>query len=283
MPVILRPEPLAWPFLGMLVVLIVGSVQYASNLGFFFSFWLASIAAFGLLVTRRRLLRAEARAVHAESGFEDEDLHLTLWLRGETGLPLEARLEDGPRARAAMPAPEGTQITLELPPRGRGAHVLPPLHLVMRDPLGLVKLERSLPLDQRYWVYPAPRGDRPLPPPADAARPRGQDDFAGLRTYQAGDSPARIHWHALARGGELHTKQFTGGELAHGPRLLDEERLIDLPREARLRQLSAWIMACEANGEPYALRLRDGGALPCGLGSEHRTRALHLLAEAPRP
>ncbi|HET20442.1 MAG TPA: DUF58 domain-containing protein [Chromatiales bacterium] len=282
MPVSLRPEPLAWPFLGILVVLIIGSVQYASNLGFFFSFWLASIAGLGLLVTRRRLLRVEARTVHTEAGFEDEDLHLTLELRGDAGLPVEASLRDGPRASAAMPGPEWSEVTLDLPSRGRGAHILPPLHLVMRDPLGLVRLERIQPLGRRYWVYPAPRGERPLPPPAGDTRPRGQDDFAGLRTYQAGDSPARIHWRSLARGGDLHTKQFGGEDLPHGPRILDEERLANLPREARLRQLSAWIMACEANGESYGLHLRHGAALPRGLGSEHRTRALHLLAEAPR-
>ncbi|MFZ5467169.1 MAG: DUF58 domain-containing protein [Pseudomonadota bacterium] len=280
MPVRLRPEPLAWPFLGLLAVLVIGSAQYASNLGFFFTFWLVSTAAFGLLATRRRLLRLEARTVHVDSGFEEETLRLTLELRGEGGTAVEASFRDGSGTGAASPAPEGAELVLDLPARGRGTHVPPPLRLVMHDPLGLVRLERDQPLGRRYWVYPLPHGDRPLPPTSGGGPLQGQDDFAGLRTYQPGDSPARIHWRSLARGGELQTKQFGGEQLPHGPRELDEDLLSDLPRETRLRQLSAWVMACEAGGQPYALRLRHGTVLPRGLGAEHRTRALRLLAEA---
>jgi uncharacterized protein (DUF58 family) len=281
MPVRLRLEPLAWPFLGLLAVLVIGSAQYASNLGYFFTFWLTSTAAFGLLATRRRLLPLEARPVHIDSGFEEEALRLTLEVRGEDGTAVEASFRDGPGSKAAIPTPEGVTLVLDLPARGRGTHVPPPLRLVMRDPLGLVRLERDQPLGRRYWVYPTPSGERPLPPPAGHDTRGGQDDFTGLKAYQPGDSPARIHWRALARGGELQTKQFGGESRPHGPRVLDEEQLRDLPREARLRQLAAWVLACEAAGEPYALRLGHGAPLPRGLGAEHRTRALRLLAEAP--
>lgn len=282
MPVRLRLEPLAWPFLGLLAVLVIGSVQYASNLGFFFTFWLASTAAVGLLTTRRRLRRLEVRTVHLDSGFEEETLRLTLELRGEGGSTVEASFRDGPGSGAASPTPEGAKLILDAPSRGRGMHVLPLLRLVMRDPLGLVRLERDQPLGRRYWVYPRPHGDRPLPPTSGGRPLFGQDDFTGLRPYQPGDSPTRIHWRSLARGGNLQTKQFGDDQLPHGPRTLDEDRLSDLPREARLRQLSAWVMACEAAGQPYALRLRHGATLPHGLGAEHRTRALRLLAEAPQ-
>jgi uncharacterized protein (DUF58 family) len=276
----LRLEPLAWPFLGLLAVLIIGSAQYASNLGFFFSFWLAATAVLGLLATRRRLLRLKVRALHIDSGFEGEPLRLTLELQGEDGAAAEAAFGEGSTG-AAIPTPEGTRLVLDLPPRGRGTHLSPPLRLCMRDPLGLVRLERNQPLARRYWVYPTPSGERPLPPPAGHAKRGGQDDFTGLKTYQPGDRPARIHWRALARGGGLQTKQFAGEARPHGPRVLDEERLRDLPREARLRQLAAWVLACEAAGEPYALRLSHGASLPRGLGAEHRTQALRLLAEAP--
>ncbi|MGK0673631.1 MAG: DUF58 domain-containing protein [Halothiobacillaceae bacterium] len=276
----LRFEPLAWPFLGLLVVLVIGSAQYASNLGFFFSFWLAAIAALGLLATRRRLRRLEARPLHVDSGFEGEPLRLVLELRGEHGSVVEAAFQEGSTG-AAIVAPEGTRLILHLPSRRRGRHLLPPLRLIMRDPLGLVRLERDQPLERHYWIYPTPDGDRPLPPPAGQEARGGQDDFSGLRAYHPGDSPARIHWRALARGGGLQTKQFGGESRSHGPRVLDEERLGDLPREARLRQLSAWVMACEESGQPYALRLGHGPVLPRGLGAEHRTHALRLLAEAP--
>jgi len=280
MSIRLHPEPLAWPFLGLLVVLVIGSAQYASNLGFFFTFWLMAITSAGLWTTRQRLIQLEARSVYVDSGFEEEVLRLGLELRGAGSAAVEVSFRDEAYA-AAIPTAEGTKLSLALPPRRRGTHITPPLRLAMRDPLGLVRLERGQPSGRRYWVYPLPRGDRPLPPPAGDGQPRGQDDFTGLRRYQTGDSPARIHWRALARGGELQTKQFGDERQSHGPRMLDENLLADLPRETRLRQLCAWVMACEAHGEPYSLHLRHGASLPRGLGPAHCTRALRLLAEAP--
>ena len=40
----------------------------------------------------------------------------------------------------------------------------------------------------------------------------GQDDFAGLRSYQPGDSLKHVAWKAAARGQPVMTKQFTGLE-----------------------------------------------------------------------
>lgn len=276
----LRFEPLAWPFLGLLAVLILGSAQYASNLGFFFSFWLAATTILGLLATRRRLLRLAVRPLHVDSGFEQQPLHLTLELRGEEGAIIEAGFQNGPMA-AAIPTPEGTSLTLDLPRRGRGMHLLPPLCLSMRDPLGLARLEREHALALRYWVYPTPKGDRPLPPPAGQDASDGHLDFVGLKAYQPGDRPARIHWRSWARGKGLHSKRFEAESRPRGLRELDEERLSELPREVRLRQLAAWVLACEAAGDPYALRLGHGAFLPPGQGAMHRTQALRLLAEAP--
>jgi uncharacterized protein (DUF58 family) len=34
------------------------------------------------------------------------------------------------------------------------------------------------------------------------------NDFSGMRTYQPGDSPRRIHWANYARTGKLHSKIF---------------------------------------------------------------------------
>lgn len=294
----LRREPLALPFLGLLLVLALGSAQYANNLGFLFTFWLAALAAGGLTGLRARLAGVSARTVQAESGFEGEPLHLTLELASEQ--PCTVRLGFG-HADGTAPTPtdssgsgapheqplrlvpgEPRVLRLPLPPRGRGAHIPGPLHLTLRDRLGLVRLDDARMPGGRHWVYPAPRGERPLPPPEGLAARAGQEDFEGLRRYRPGDAPARIHWASLARGSDLQTRQFGGDAAPHGPRVLDEALLADLPREERLGQLCAWLLDCEARNEPYALRLREGASIPLGLGPEHRLRGLRLLAEAPR-
>lgn len=277
-----RREPLALPFAALLLVLLLGSAQYANNLGFFFSFWLAALAGGGLLGLRGRLGEITTRVLHVDSGFEDQPLHLTLELQS----PRDSHCLMGLAADSLHPvrlqAGQATTVRLPLPPRLRGTHASGHLQRTLRDRFGLVRVEDQRPLGGRHWVFPAPRGDRPLPPPEGAAQRPGHEDFHSLRDYQPGDSPSRIHWASLARGGTLHIRQFDGQAAPHGPRMLDEALLPSLAHEDRLRQLCVWVLECERRGEPYALRLNDGASVPTGLGADQRLRCLRLLAEAPR-
>lgn len=276
-------EPLLIPFLGLLVVLGLGSAQYANNLGFFFTFWLAAIATSGLIGLRGRLADISSRVLLAESGFEGDPLHLLIELETRRDTPLQLGLIPLPPEPLQLRAHEKHTQSLMLPARHRGVHVPGRLQLNIRDRIGLMRADEQRMLGGRYWVYPAPRGERPLPEPAGQPPPAGADDFEGIRPYRPGDAPARIHWKSLARGGELQTKQFGGSHgAAHGPRVLDESLLAGLPREERLSQLCAWVLECESRGEPYALRLVEHSAVPLGLGADQRLRCLRLLAEAPR-
>ena len=283
----LHIEPLALPFLALVIVLLFGAAQYANNLGFFFAFWLGALAIGGLIGLRSRLDRVRIQVRQVDSGFANTALSLSVELHGARGLWLSMAI---PSTGQNLPSPaiEITQTSqqLSLPQRPRGVHPVGTLRIMTRDHIGLLRVERSLPLAGKYWVYPAPQGDRPLP---DMARPntsQGQDDFHGLRNYQAGDSPARIHWKSLAKSSPeqpmLRVKQFGSDTSAEpNPHLLDEALLLDLPLEARLAQLAAWILHCEHQGEPYILRLLNRPATPAGLGDSHRLHCLRLLAEAP--
>jgi len=282
----LRLEPLALPFLALIVVLLFGAAQYANNLGFFFAFWLSALAVGSLIGLRSRLDRVRNQVRQIDSGFANTSLAVQLDLYEAQGLWLSMSLaskENDP----ISPATHITQASqsIALPQRPRGVFPVGNLRLVIRDHIGLLSVERSLPLTGKYWVYPAPLGDRPLPAMARPNTSQGQDDFHGLRNYQAGDNPARIHWKSLAKSSPqqpmLRVKQFGSDTSAEPtPHLLDEALLLDMPLEARLSQLTAWILHCEHQGEPYALRLLDRAATPPGLGESHRLHCLRLLAEA---
>ena len=102
-------------------------------------------------------------------------------------------------------------------------------------------------------------------------------ELAGLREYQRGDPMQRVAWKAVARGGGWYTKEFEGAG-GGGPVLLDYAALPrTLDRETRLARLTAWVLACERAGRPYALSL-PGQHLSPGMGREHRREALGALA-----
>lgn len=282
----LRLEPLALPFGALVLVLLLGAVQYANNLGFFFAFWLMALAIGGLVGLRTRLDRVQVRLVQIDSGFADTPLHVQLELQGAQGLWLEMAIPqaDGAWRTTTRQIAHASQ-SLTLPQRPRGVHLAGTLRVSARDHLGLLSVSRNFPLSGKHWVYPAAHGERPLPEMARPNETQGQDDFHGLRSYQAGDSPARIHWKSLAKSSPEHPvlriKQFGSDQSAEPlPRMLDEAQLLDLPLEARLSQLAAWILHCEHQQEAYALRLHHRAPTPAGVGEAQRQLCLRLLAEA---
>ena len=104
----------------------------------------------------------------------------------------------------------------------------------------------------------------------------GGDDFSGTRPYQTGESQRHVDWRAVARGQPLLIKQFSGA----GSRRLwleyaDVSMLPDV--EARLAQLSQWIVESEREGFAYGLRLPGFEAEPAR-GHTHYHQCLRALA-----
>jgi uncharacterized protein (DUF58 family) len=83
-----------------------------------------------------------------------------------------------------------------------------------------------------------------------------------------------VAWGAYARGRGLLVKTYQSPAAHH--------RVFDLAAvhgdlEERLEQLSAWVMAAQARGERYGLRL-GAQEIPTDSGAEHRKRCLDALA-----
>lgn len=98
-----------------------------------------------------------------------------------------------------------------------GSYRVGPLRLIARDALGLYPAARSLPLQAELSLFPqvheveglVTAGGRPTLSAEDAASARAGQSllFLGLREYQHGDDPRRIHWPATARAGRLMVKE----------------------------------------------------------------------------
>jgi uncharacterized protein (DUF58 family) len=156
--------------------------------------------------------------------------------------------------------------------------------LLTRFPTGLFRAWSWLAPDWSTLVYPRPEGGAVPGPDAFVANERGgqfgegDEDFRGLRRYQAGDPPRHLAWRLLARGQELHTKQFAGE--APSRVWLDWDALAGMDGEARIARLTRWVLDAERAGRVYGLRLPDA-EIPPGQGAEHRHRCLQALALQP--
>jgi len=182
-----------------------------------------------------------------------------------------------------IPAGKATRATLRFPAAVRGEHEVQGISVETSYPIGVVCVEKSLPVSQRYVVYPKPAGDPNLPVTTQqSAHDRretaisGGDEFAGVRGYIPGESQRHIDWKAVARGQSLMTKQFTA-EYDSGRLYLDFRAVKSRHVEDRLSQLALWIIEAERARRPYGLRLPNV-EVPPSLGDSHFHHCLRTLA-----
>jgi uncharacterized protein (DUF58 family) len=148
-------------------------------------------------------------------------------------------------------------------------------------PFELFRSWAWLHMDLRGLVYPCPAEETPPPPPTQTAHghrqhdARGEEDFAGLRKFNVGDSPRHVAWKAYARSGQLLSKQFAGADTSS--QWFDFSAIPGADVEQRLSILTSWIISADRTREDYGLRM-PGLEFSPAHGDGHRRRCLEALA-----
>lgn len=278
-------------FAFVLLVMLLGAVNYSNSMAFLLVFLLGSLAMVSILHTHRNLAGLSFHAAAARPVFAGAMARFALVAEHEDKqgkFRVELALEGYPGISADIAA--GETARLELGARADRRGWLKPGRVTVstRYPLGLFRAWAYVDLDLRCLIYPAPGKALPLPPPAggdtstSGIRSRGGEDFSGLRAYVEGDSPRHVHWKAVAHGGEMVTKQFSGG-LARRVWLDWNElaMLGDLDYEARIGVLSRWVLDAGKAGLVFGLRLSNSEIEPAQ-GPLHEAACLRALALMPR-
>lgn len=271
-----------------LFAMLLAAMNYNNNMAFALTFLLAGLGLVAMHWCHQNLTGAGVRGLRLKPAFAGATARLELEVEnpgrgrrfdlevsvaGETSEPLDLVPMAGRRAAIEIPAPR------------RGRLKADRIRVATDFPFGLFRAWAWVHPECSGLVYPAPAGHPPPPPgggPEDAAgrwdERRGEDDFAGLRGFRRGDSPRRIAWKAVARGGALVVKQFAGSP--RGSAWLDWESLDGVPAEERLSILCRWVLDAHAGGEAFGLRL-PGHEIPPAMGTAHRHRCLAALALFP--
>ncbi|MFN2644226.1 MAG: DUF58 domain-containing protein [Burkholderiales bacterium] len=280
------PAHLGWFFVLTLLILLVGSINYALSLGFVLTFLLAGLGLAGMVHTARNLAGMALSAGRAEPVFAGEKAQFRLYLEARSAFDRPSILVRHVRSRAQMvldvPAAALGEVVLGVPAERRGWLPLGRVMLETRFPLGMFRAWSYVEPQARCLVYPRPERSALPAPSAENAKGRlrsptpGNDDYAGLRAYQLSDSPRHVAWKAVARNEDMFTKQFTGEAAAE--LWLEWARLpAGLGVEQRLSRLTGWVLEAERSGVHYALRL-PGLEIGPGRGEAHRGACLQALA-----
>lgn len=271
-------------FALVLLVLLVAAINYQNGLTYALTFLLAAMALVSMLYTHRNLVRLDVTPGACAPVFAGETARFGIYLHNtaayaRTGVGLKHQRTTF--AKVDVPARGDALVYLPVATTRRGHLASPEFSVATRYPLGIFySWSRKLALSHRCLVYPRPGPARPLPSGSDAigqraGTHRGEDDFAGLRTYTPGDAPGHVHWKAVARGQGLLTKQFAGAEA--NQIWLDWDRVPELDAETRLSQLCRWALDAEQAGAHFGMRLPTA-TIPLGHGADHLARCLEALA-----
>jgi uncharacterized protein (DUF58 family) len=276
----------------LLVAMLLAGLNYNSNLGLAFGFLMVSLTLVAMHHCHRNLLNLSVDAVGEADAFAGDYANFEILLRNEAGIDrcdIEIRMgsdaSGGVSTALVSVAARGYQHGIvSVPVAGRGVTRLERFELRTRYPFGWFRAWTYVQSPLTAFVAPRPGGDRALPSAAAAvggaaqSEVRGDEDFAGLRAYEAGVPLKHMAWKVLARGGEPAVRSYTG--LAAEPEWLDWSTLHPLDSEARLSQLCRWVLSSEAAQRAYGLRIPGTEVTP-SRGPGHRRACLRALARYP--
>lgn len=270
-------------FVFVLLVMLLGDINYSLSLGFVLTFLLGTMALMTMLHTFRNLAQLKIRAGRNEPVFAGDMAQFTFHFHDNGRLQrYQLTLHDGKAHSTTfdVPARHSAEVKLLIPASHRGWLNPGRLTLFTQFPLGLFHAWSYLQFDTRCLIYPRPAAPQPLPvQSAQSGTGRfnaaGDEDFSGLRNYVAGDALPRIAWKVLARGQGLQVKQFGAPQ---GQELwLDWALLPALTTERKLEILTRWVLDANAQGLHYGLRLPDIELAP-EHSTAHQTECLRALA-----
>ncbi len=262
------------------LLILIGAINYQLSLGYLFIFTLLGLAHAALLRTFRNLLSLRLQLFDAPAVFAGEAAVFPLQISHSSKLARHAiffHFKHQPLVASGLIDSE-IQLAIPLQTLQRGWLSAPTLHLSSDYPVGWCHAWSYLNSSARCLVWPNPEIDPPPWPQSGdqgQAHGRGEEDFAGLRPYQAGDSLRRIAWKQAAHSDTLPVKFFEAQGSAS--QIFSWDQLSKLDTEARLSRLCAWILAAQLMGTPYGLSLPQR-QIDAALGEAHQINCLNALA-----
>ena len=268
----------------LLLLLLLGSVNYSKSLGFMLTFLLAGLGNIAMFATWRNLAGLRLRAGGSMPVFAGDEAIFAVQLENldpQIRYSIAISQQGHEYEVVDVPADGLTLLHFQVATKNRGMLNAGRFRLYTEFPTGLFVAWTWIELSMQCLVYPKPatKADELFSKSIDDGehdyRGAGLEEYTGLRKYQAGDSWRRIAWKVVARSGELYTKEFAGGQ----PQLqwIEWNALAMSGTESRLSMMARLVIDAEEAGRQYGLRLPGFEVAP-DHGSSHCGRCLKVLA-----
>ena len=268
----------------MSFAMLLGSMNYNNNLSFVLTFMLAGLGFVAMHQCQRNLVGLELSFAGVEPVHAGQSSQFRVAVTNHSKNPRHGVMLYADKSVSDvhdLPPGESRIFTLVVKTDRRGWIHLERFGIRTFFPFELFRSRAWLHMNLRGLVYPQAADDAPRPPPTISARghrqhdARGEEDFAGLRRFHAGDSPRHVAWKAYARSGQLLSKQFSGADTSS--QWFDFNSIATDDVEQRLAILTRWITDTDHSRADYGLRL-PGQEFQPAHGEAQRQQCLEALA-----
>jgi uncharacterized protein (DUF58 family) len=275
------PTGFGMAFTVLLMVMMVGSLNYSNNAALLLTCMLGAATAISMLVAFRALNGLRVRGLRAGHATAGQPIDVTFDFEA-TRLRQAVRLDIGEGTRA-FDVQGRTDVTVSIPTELRGWLSMPRFCVWTTWPLGLFRAWSWMHPNYAVLVWPRPEISGPAPtlPAQDNRRQRLHrgEDLAALRDYRSGDSMRHIAWKASARHESLLVKDYEQPE-ARQEWSLDWRQLHGMDDETRIARLARWLGEAQMQGRQWSLWL-PGEVIELGSGPAHYARCMSALALLP--
>ncbi|MDA1076052.1 MAG: DUF58 domain-containing protein, partial [Proteobacteria bacterium] len=277
------PTVTGFVFGALLLLLILGAINYQNSLVYGVAFMLGSMFLVTILYTFRNLSGLSLELVGTTAGFVGEDIEFSVRVvrppgGGREGIQLG--WIQSIKQWAEVYEQQAEKVRLYCPADKRGW--LQPGRLLVETyyPLGLLRAWTWVDLNARALVYPKPIFTHALslshgrPDEGQLIDPAGSDDFTDIKGYQAGDPVKHILWRNYARTGELVVKRYASYV---EPRLWFDLEDMHGGLEEKLGRLTGLALRATREAREFGVRL-GSIVIPPGIGEVHLEQVLRELA-----
>lgn len=256
--------PTRWGLLyvAMLVLLLMGSINYSLSLGYYITFLLTALGHTAMLHTWRNLVHLQIEVLYAKPVFAGDMTQVSINMintKNRARYAIAAYFSSNAIVSNDIKANLSTHLSVPISTQQRGYLSLPRLTLHTEFPLRLLHAWAYVQSPMQILVYPKPSGKLVLPSPFVDANIDGvnqanisDDDFNGHKSYQLGDAPSRVDWKASSRGIGMLSKLYSG---ASAGMLWLEFTATQGDIETRISQLTQWVLDAHTARRPYGLKL----------------------------
>ncbi len=293
------PTRYGYGYAGLLLLMLLGAINYGNSLGHLLCFLLASLGHVAMHHSHRNIRDLDISITAIEPTFclqnarfmlnvinqDDRDsFHISIAHQHKQDLPRWQFIKafNPLHTIEHISANNNHSFSITIPTQTRGWQPINKLRLSSNYPLGIFFSWTVYSQQAQVLVYPQAKGNRSLPMHQGLGkqaqyRPKtGDEEFAGLRRYRKGEPLHRVAWKAMARDDVMRSKHFASPE---GDELWlswqDVSDIIDL--ESKLSQLCQWLLHAEADGYLYGLDI-PGTRIEPNNGKTHQHHCLKSLA-----